>query len=125
MSAPEPIAARAFASLAPSVNPPKPGNGVRVAENGANAPAAASFALFGDDGLRFFDFIEITNPLRHIPIVSSIYRQITGDESDAAPRVLGGALFGGAIGAAVALLNVVVDEATGRDIANTRSRSCR
>ena len=116
MSAPEPIAPREVANLAPSVNPAKPGNGAGVAENGTSAPADASFALFGKDGFSFFDLVDIINPLQHIPIVSSIYRHLTGDELDAAPRVLGGALFGGAIGAVAALVNVVVDEATGKDI---------
>ena len=116
MSAPEPIAPREVATLASSVNPAKPGNGAGVAENGTSAPADPSFTLFGDDGFSFFDLIDIINPLQHIPIVSSIYRHVTGDELDAAPRVLGGALFGGAIGAVVALVNVVVDEATGKDI---------
>ncbi len=116
MSAPEPIAWREVASLTPSVNPAKPGDTDRIAESGTSAPADASFALFGDDGFSFFDLVDIINPLQHIPIVSSIYRRLTGDELDAAPRVLGGALFGGAIGAALALVNVVVDEATGSDI---------
>ena len=116
MSAPEPIAPREVANLAPSVNPAKPGNGAGVAENGTSAPADASFTLFGDDGFSFFDLIDIINPLRHIPIVSSIYRHLTGDELDAATRVLGGALFGGEIGAVAALVNVVVDEATGKDV---------
>ncbi len=116
MSAPEPIAWREVASLTPSVNPAKPGDAGRIAESGTSAPADASFALFGDDGFSFFDLVDIINPLQHIPIVSSIYRRLTGDELDAAPRVLGGALFGGAIGAALALVNVVVDEATGSDI---------
>ena len=116
MSAPEPIAPREVANLAPSVNPAKPGNGAGVAENGTSAPADASFTLFGDDGFSFFDLIDIINPLQHIPIVSSIYRHLTGEELDAAPRVLGGALFGGAIGAVAELVNVVVDEATGKDV---------
>ena len=116
MSAPEPITPREVATLASSVNPAKPGNGAGVAENGTSAPADPSFTLFGDDGFSFFDLIDIINPHQHIPIVSSIYRHVTGDELDAAPRVLGSALFGGAIGAVAALVNVVVDEATGKDI---------
>ncbi|MDP6603145.1 MAG: hypothetical protein QGG17_02990 [Rhodospirillales bacterium] len=116
MSAPEPIAWREVASLAPSAKPTRPADARTVAQNSTSGTADASFAFFGDVGFSFFDLVDIINPLQHIPIVSSIYRHFTGDELDAAPRVLGGALFGGAIGAAAALVNVIVDEATGNDI---------
>jgi hypothetical protein len=72
--------------------------------------------LFGKDGFDFFDLLDIINPLQHIPFVSSLYRQITGDELGAAPRVLGGALFGGPIGAGAALANAVVEGQTGKDL---------
>lgn len=72
--------------------------------------------LFGEDGFTFSDLLDVINPLQHIPVISSIYRALTGDTIDAAPRVLGGALFGGPIGAASAFVNAVVDETTGKDL---------
>ena len=62
-------------------------------------------SLFGEDGFTFGDIIDIINPLQHIPIISSIYRKITGDTIAPAMRVAGGALFGGPIGAAVSLVS--------------------
>ena len=81
-------------------------------------PAVADgdgFQPFGSDGLTFADVLDVINPLQHIPLVSSVYRQLTGDEIDPVPRVAGGALFGGIIGAAVSAFNVIVKELTGRD----------
>lgn len=75
-----------------------------------------SAPIFGEDGVGFDDFLDVINPLHHIPIVGTIYRAITGDTIASAPRVMGGALFGGVIGFAAALVNAVVDEATGSDI---------
>lgn len=75
-----------------------------------------SFAPFGDDGFSFLDVLDIINPLQHIPVVSTLYRQATGDELGAAPRVAGGALFGGPIGAITSLVNVVVEEVSGKDL---------
>lgn len=72
--------------------------------------------IFGEDGLGFDDILDIINPLHHIPVVGTIYRAITDDTLAPAPRVMGGALFGGVIGFAAALVNAVVDEATGSDI---------
>lgn len=72
--------------------------------------------VFGKDGLGFDDILDIINPLHHIPVVGTLYRAITGDELAPAPRVMGGALFGGVIGFAAALVNAIIDEATGSDI---------
>ena len=83
----------------------------------ARAPAAGSgFHLFGKDGFSFWDLVDIVNPLHHIPVVSTLYRRISGDRLDALPRVAGGALFGGIAGVVSAIANLVVNEATGRDI---------
>lgn len=72
--------------------------------------------IFGEDGIGFDDLLDIINPLQHIPVVGTIYRAITGDTIESGPRVMGGALFGGVIGFAAALVNAVIDEATGSDI---------
>ena len=82
----------------------------------ASTRTEAGLKPFGEDGFSFFDLLDIVNPLQHIPIVSNIYRRITGDTIDPLPRVAGGALFGGAIGFAVSAVNAMVDGATGKDI---------
>lgn len=60
--------------------------------------------------------LDIINPLQHIPVISTIYRNITGDEISPVARVAGDALYGGPIGAAVGLANVAVEHKTGKDI---------
>ena len=72
--------------------------------------------LFGEDGLTFADLLDIVNPLQHIPVVSTIYRALTGDEIEHGSRMAGGALFGGGIGFAGALFNVILENDTGKDI---------
>lgn len=63
----------------------------------------------------FWDFIDIINPLQHIPVVSTIYRELTGDEISAPARIMGGALYGGPLGFAASIGNAVVEEVTGKD----------
>lgn len=82
----------------------------------ARAGDSGSFQAFGEDGFTFADFIDIINPLQHIPIVATIYRAMTGDEIDPGARVAGGALFGGPIGAVAATANAFLDETTGKDV---------
>ncbi|WP_419903198.1 hypothetical protein [Kiloniella sp.] len=64
----------------------------------------------------FLDFLDIINPLQHIPVVSTIYREITGDELKPTARVFGGMLFGGPSGFVSAIANSIVEETTGKDI---------
>ncbi len=75
--------------------------------------------FFGSDGLTFGDILDIVNPLQHIPIISTLYRAITGDEISPAARLAGGTLYGGPIGFAVATANAFVEAATGEDIGET------
>lgn len=67
-------------------------------------------------GFSFADLIDVINPLQHIPVVSSLYRRITGDEMGNSARIAGGALFGGVIGLATSVADAIVDKATGSDI---------
>ena len=74
------------------------------------------FEPFGKDGFSFLDFLDIINPLQHIPLVATLYREITGDEIDPGSRLVGSALYGGPIGAVTSLINVMVEFDTGKDI---------
>ena len=44
--------------------------------------------FFGKDGFTFLDFLDVINPLQHIPIISSVYRSITNDSMNRAQRSL-------------------------------------
>lgn len=73
-------------------------------------------AMFGADGLSFGDLLDVVNPLQHIPVVSTIYRELSHDEIDAGPRMVGSRLFGGWIGLGAAAVDVAVEGLTGRDV---------
>ena len=100
---------------------------VALSENagGTGAPGAipdeapnsnGEFMPFGEDGLTFLDLLDVINPLQHIPIISTLYRHLTGDELSPAARIAGGALFGGPIGAAISVANVIVEYTSGKDV---------
>ena len=74
------------------------------------------FSAFSDDGLTFDDFIDIINPLHHIPVIGTVYRKMTGDELGSVSKVLGGSLFLGPLGAVSAIANILVYEATDKDV---------
>lgn len=90
--------------------PPRPAR-----TEGDAATAKAGKPLFGDDGFTFSDFLDIINPLQHIPIVNTVYRAVTGDKIDPGSRLAGGGLFGGPIGLVASLISGMVEESTGKD----------
>ncbi len=89
-------------------------------------PRATTASYAADDALTpatsiktgpsFKDVLDVINPLQHIPVVGTIYRKITGDEISSSARIIGGTLFGGPIGGALAMADVAVQEQTGSSI---------
>ncbi|TDI59234.1 MAG: hypothetical protein E2O93_01645, partial [Alphaproteobacteria bacterium] len=69
--------------------------------------------------LSFGDFIDLINPLHHIPIIGTIYRAITGDEISGTAKILGGMLFGGPIGFIAAAFDTILTQAMGRSLGET------
>ncbi|MFQ5785008.1 MAG: hypothetical protein ACE5H8_09315 [Alphaproteobacteria bacterium] len=87
---------------------------VRIDAPGTDSGRGAAF--WGDDGLTFGDFLDLINPLQHIPVVGSIYRAVTGDGIAPGARIFGGALYGGPIGLVGAAINAMIEETTGHDV---------
>jgi hypothetical protein len=75
-----------------------------------------SFSLWENSKIGFGDLVDIINPLQHIPIIATIYRNRTGDTLGFASRVIGGALWGRIGGFVTGAINGVVDWMTGKDI---------
>lgn len=87
------------------------------------APASFNNAEVGEPidsgtskGLSFFDFLDLINPLQHIPIVSSIYRELTGDTIRPEIQMAGAALLGGPVGLMVAGAHAVFEAENGRGV---------
>ena len=65
--------------------------------------------------LGFGDFLDIVNPLQHIPLVSDIYRSLTGDKISDSARVAGDALYGGPLGLVSGVLSTAIQAAEGEN----------
>ena len=88
-----------------------PGTGPLQTNPQAQPPEKADKGGFG-----FWDFVDIINPLQHIPVVNKLYRKITGDEIGSVARIAGAGLYTGGIGAGIAAVNVGIEKVTGRDL---------
>lgn len=84
----------------------------------ANEAGAKQLTLFqdGDDSPSFWDLLDVINPLQHIPVVNTLYQELTGDKIGVGARLAGDTLFGGAIGLVASVVNCLVEESTGDDI---------
>jgi hypothetical protein len=80
-------------------------------------PAPSQTHAWKDGGsFSFHDILDLLNPLQHIPLVSTLYRWITGDNPGNVARVVGDGLYGGPIGAASGLFNIAFKEESGKDV---------
>jgi hypothetical protein len=101
-------------SIARDIDPwvhPQIGRGAHGDSQIAEGAAAGPSAEFS-----FWDLLDVINPLQHIPVVSSIYRKVTGDEITVHARIMGATLYGGPVGFVVATNLAVAEEAAGRRI---------
>ena len=76
-------------------------------------------AQTADDGFGFDDFLDIINPLQHLPVIGTAYRAITADEIETPAKLAGGALFGGLFGFLGALGSTAYAEIVGESVDET------
>lgn len=102
-----------------SSSPQRPPTTIEVVRPAPDAAAKPERSLwqraFGADGFSFGTLLDIVNPLQHIPVVSTIYQKLTGDETSPGANIIGGALFGGTIGLIVAAADSALQGETGKD----------
>ena len=90
------------------------GSGTDVARS-SSASSPRPLTAAADNSPSFWDFLDVVNPLQHIPVISSIYRNLTGDQIGGVARTIGGALFGGPLGLVASVFENMVQQTSGKD----------
>ncbi len=85
----------------------------------AGPAAAAATASTTGEGFSFGDLLDIVNPLQHIPVVSTLYRAITGDQIKTFPKIAGDTLFGGVTGFVASIADTIFEKITGKNVGDT------
>ena len=85
----------------------------KAAEGSEGGKHLSMFA--NDDEPSFWDVLDVINPLQHIPVISNLYREMTGDQIGVGARLVGGTLFGGPVGLIASAVDCMVEESTGKD----------
>jgi hypothetical protein len=80
---------------------------------GANQAGAAIKSTEAAGEFSFWDVLDVINPLQHIPILSNIYREISGDTMTAVANIAGSMLFGGPVGGGIAVASEIAKDAMG------------
>jgi hypothetical protein len=85
----------------------------------ANAAVAAAPQPAAKHDFSFHDFLDIINPLQHLPVVGTIYRAITGDEIKTPEKIAGDTIYGGPLGALSAVADAIYQQSTGKSFGDT------
>lgn len=90
------------------------------ASTDASTNAGKPLLTTGADGKSFFEnVLDVVNPLEHLPIVSTIYHAITGNQSGDVEKIAGDTLYGGPIGLLSSVADVAFEKITGKDFGDT------
>ena len=85
-----------------------------AAQGAAAAVKPAKSASFSFD-----DLLDVINPLQHIPVISTIYRHLTGDTIGLPEKIAGDGLYGGFTGLACSVGDALFQEITGKNVGDT------
>lgn len=104
--------------LVPALPSERAGVSAEETGSGTGDTSDTHLSMFaeGDDSPSFWDLLDVINPLQHIPVVNTLYREMTGDKIGVGAQIAGGALLGGIVGVLASGLNCVVQEASGKDV---------
>jgi len=86
----------------------------------APAAAAAADGKPAEQSESFFHHIlDVINPLQHLPVISTIYRAITGEHIGTVEKIAGDTLYGGLWGAVASIADVAFEAVTGKSVEDT------
>ncbi len=74
---------------------------------------------FGEDGLDLKDGFDMFNVLQHIPIVSNVYQDVSGEDISGISKLAGGYIYGGMFGLAFSALDLVIESYSGRSVSDS------
>src|ERR1041385_7223129 len=57
-----------------------------------------SIRWWSKESFSFKDILDMLNPLQHLPVISTLYRKLTGETIGGVARIVGGAIYGRAGG---------------------------
>ncbi|MGE4351704.1 MAG: hypothetical protein AB7E52_05900 [Bdellovibrionales bacterium] len=80
----------------------------------------ATHVSYEEDDFSLGDLVDLLNPLQHIPLIGTLYRELTGDEIKPEVQIAGSALFGLATGSllvstAVGVASAAFESSTGEE----------
>ena len=77
---------------------------------------------FGEDGIDLKDGFDVFNIMQHIPIVSSVYQEVSGQDISAISKLFGGYFYGGMFGLAFSALDLAIESYSGSSLNDTLAK---
>lgn len=91
----------ASTNAAPVADASASGSGAVKPSSSSRVDTGASEVPASDENFAFSDVLDIINPLQHIPLVNTVYRNLTGDTIKPLAQVAGDMLYGGLAGSPI------------------------
>jgi len=96
-------------------------------DNTVSTSSLSSSLAGGDQGgqsvkapsASFSEFLDVVNPLHHLPVVGNVYRSMTGDEISSVARIAGGTIYGGPLGGLSSIAQAAIEEHSGDSMINS------
>ena len=108
-----------FHAMMPSPSPPaQKASAISATGTTASGTATTSDAANQQEGF-FHHLLDVINPLQHLPVISTIYRAITGEHIGAVDKIVGDTLYGGLWGAVSSVADVAFEGFTGKSVEDT------
>src|SRR5690349_16389004 len=67
----------------------------------------------------FDDFVDVINPLQHLPIISTLYEHYANDPINTFPKIAGDTLYGGPLGLLSSVAETAFEKITGKSFGDT------
>jgi hypothetical protein len=90
-----------------------------VASSGAASATVADGKPAAQDEGFFHHLLDVINPLQHLPVISTIYRAITGEHIGTIEKIAGDTLYGGLWGAVASVADAAFEAITGKSVEDT------
>jgi hypothetical protein len=101
----------------PSVDASEPE--IAAAPDTAPVEEKAPIRWWSKGSFSFKDILDMLNPLQHLPVISTLYRKLTGETIGGVARIIGGAIYGraGGIPSMISsIANAIFGAITGKDL---------
>ena len=103
----------------PIASTANPGTSAPASATGSSSTDGTQTASSSSMPFSFDDFVDVINPLQHLPIISTLYEHYANDPINTFPKIAGDTLYGGPLGLLSSVADTAFEKITGKSFGDT------